>query len=45
MAVNNYKQDEEKTKFSWANIIRIMEFVNPYKKELINVFDTIYAKM
>jgi len=36
MAVNNYKQDEEKTKFSWANIIRIMEFVNPYKKELIN---------
>lgn len=36
MAVNNYKQDEEKTKFSWSNIARVMEYINPYKKELIN---------
>lgn len=35
MAVNNYKEDEEKTKFSWKNILRMLEFFKPYKKDLI----------
>lgn len=33
--VNNYRQDEAKTKFSWHNIIRMMKYIKPYKKELI----------
>lgn len=33
--VNNYKQDEDKTKFSWNNMARMMEFIKPYKKDLI----------
>lgn len=33
--VNNYRQDEAKTKFSWNNIIRMMKYIKPYKKELI----------
>lgn len=33
--VNNYRQDEDKTKFSWHNIIRMMKYIKPYKKELI----------
>ena len=32
--VNNYKKDEETTKFSWKNMSRMLEFVKPYKKEL-----------
>lgn len=35
MAINNYKQDEAKTKFSWRNIKRIVKFFAPYKKELL----------
>ena len=35
VAVNNYKKDEENTKFSWKNILRMLEFVKPYKKDLI----------
>lgn len=33
--VNNYKQDEEKTTFSWKNVGRILPFLKPYKKEFI----------
>lgn len=33
--VNTYKEDEAKTKFSWKNIGRMMEYVKPYKKDLI----------
>lgn len=33
--VNNYREDEAKTKFSWKNIFRMMEYVKPYKKDLI----------
>lgn len=36
--VNNYKKDEEKTKFSWHNMTRMLEFVKPYKKELFISF-------
>ncbi len=36
--VNNYKKDEEKTKFSWKNMTRMLEFVKPYKKELFISF-------
>jgi len=36
--VNNYRQDEEKTKFSWKNMKRVMEFVKPYQKELFLSF-------
>lgn len=32
--VNNYKQDETKTKFSWQNMSRMLKFVKPYRKEL-----------
>ncbi len=34
MSVNNYKEDEEKTKFSWKNLYRMLEFFKPYKKDL-----------
>lgn len=33
--VNNYKEDENKTKFSWHNFTRMGEFLKPYKKQLI----------
>ena len=33
--VNTYREDEAKTKFSWKNMIRMMEYVKPYKKDLI----------
>lgn len=33
--VNNYREDEAKTKFSWKNIFRMMEYVKPYEKDLI----------
>jgi len=33
--VNTYKEDEAKTKFSWKNMGRMMEYVKPYKKDLI----------
>ena len=36
--VNNYKKDEEATKFSWKNMSRMLEFVKPYKKELFISF-------
>lgn len=36
--VNNYKKDEEATKFSWKNMTRMLEFVKPYKKELFISF-------
>ncbi len=36
--VNNYKKDEETTKFSWKNMSRMLEFVKPYKKELFISF-------
>jgi len=36
--VNNYKEDEEKTKFSWKNITRKLEFVKPYNKEITLAF-------
>ena len=38
MNVNNYKQDEEKTSFSWNNFKRMLEFIKPYRKELIKTF-------
>ncbi|MCM1053829.1 MAG: ABC transporter ATP-binding protein/permease [Ruminococcus sp.] len=38
MAVNNYKQDEEKTKFSLSNFKRMGIFLKPYKKDLIITF-------
>lgn len=34
MVVNNYKKDEEKTKFKWYNFKRLIKFFAPYKKEL-----------
>lgn len=33
--VNNYKEDEAKTKFSWHNFTRMGAFLKPYKKSLI----------
>lgn len=36
--VNNYKKDEEATKFSWKNMSRMLEFIKPYKKELFISF-------
>lgn len=36
--VNNYTKDEEKTKFSWYNMIRMLDFIKPYKKELFISF-------
>lgn len=36
--VNNYKKDEEATKFSWKNMTRMLEFIKPYKKELFISF-------
>lgn len=36
--VNNYQNDEEKTKFSWKNMTRMMIFLKPYKKELLISF-------
>lgn len=36
--VNNYKKDEEETKFSWKNMLRMLTFIKPYKKELIISF-------
>lgn len=36
--VNNYKKDEEKTKFSWHNMLRMLDFIKPYKKELFIAF-------
>ncbi len=36
--VNNYKQDEEKTKFSFTSLKRILKFFKPYKKELSSLF-------
>lgn len=33
--VNNYKEDEAKTKFSWHNFTRMGTFLKPYKKSLI----------
>ena len=36
--VNNYQKDEEKTKFSWHNMIRMLDFIKPYKKELLISF-------
>lgn len=36
--VNNYSQDEEKTRFSWKNMKRMLDFVKPYKKELLITF-------
>lgn len=36
MRVNNYKQDEEKTKFSFNNMLRILKYTLPYKKELFS---------
>lgn len=38
MAVNTYKQDENKTKFTWKNIRRMIKFFNSYKKELFYAF-------
>ncbi len=32
--VNNYQKDEEKTKFSFSNLKRILKFFKPYKKGL-----------
>ncbi|MDE5539447.1 MAG: ABC transporter ATP-binding protein/permease [Bacilli bacterium] len=44
--VNTYKQDEEKTKFSWHNIIRVLDFVKTYKKDLyIAVIIGIFANI
>lgn len=36
--VNNYKEDEAKTKFSWKNLGRMLEFIKPYKGKLIISF-------
>lgn len=36
--VNNYQKDEEKTKFSWKNMTRMLVFIKPYKKELLISF-------
>ncbi len=38
MNVNTYRQDEEKTRFSFSNFIRMLEFVKPYQKQLIISF-------
>lgn len=35
MAVNNYKIDEEKKKFSWKSLGRILTYLKPYKKDFI----------
>lgn len=35
MRVNNYKQDEEKTEFSFKNMFRMIKYLLPYKKDLI----------
>ena len=35
MEVNNYKKDEAKTKFSWKNMKRMMNYVRPYRKYFI----------
>lgn len=44
MAVNNYKIDEAKTKFSWKSLIRILHYLKPYKKEfIVAVFLGIFA--
>ncbi len=36
--VNNYQQDEAKTKFSWHNLKRMMTYVKPYKKDFLVAF-------
>lgn len=33
--VNNYQQDEAKTKFSWHNFSRIIYYLKPYQKDFI----------
>ncbi len=35
MPVNNYQQDEEKTKFSWTNLKRMTPYLKPFTKDLV----------